>query len=327
MGCGASGGMGRKLDESSSTEDVRLKQEMAEEVARHACMLMAQQALDSVTKDGSFGDYQIGAPKTEMGAFREMQASLEKSAESAKSANQSSKEAGDSLSKAVGGGLVGSMLGGAAAAMADVGIAAGQVLGSGMDKLAADLKKYCDDVDADFAACALQVTKDLQKEIAEAYNKILKNAPFPNALGLIRGDKPYGQAQYNACNKDRIAKAFMTAVVGESPALLEALIKVTETKVGEHKVTKAWKDMCSFAKTNNPGINALDNIGKFDINKYIAEEIIKGLGDIMAKREAGIRSQPGQCSAKAYPQTLPLMFSGSDIYMCHYDTFKTESGF
>merc|ERR1719335_584118 len=107
-------------------------------------MLMAQQALDSVTKDGgNFGDYQIGAPKTEMGAFREMQASLEKSAESAKSANQSSQEAGDDVSKAVGGGLVGSMLGGAAKAMADVGIAAGQVLGSGMDKLAADLKKYC----------------------------------------------------------------------------------------------------------------------------------------------------------------------------------------
>jgi len=251
---------------------------------------------------------------------------LVKSAESAKGANQSSQEAGDSVSKAVGGGLVGSMLGGAAAAMADVGIAAGQVLGSGMDKLAADLKKYLDDIDADFAACALQVTKELQTEIAEAYNKILKNAPFPNALGLIRGDKPYGQAQYNACNKDRIAKAFMTAVVGESPALLEALIKVTETKVGEHKVTKAWKDMCSFAKTNNPGIKALDNIGNFDINKYIAEEIIKGLGDIMGKREAGIRSQPGQCSAKAYPQTLPLMFSGSDIYMGHYDTFKREMG-
>jgi hypothetical protein len=293
---------------------------MAEEVARHACMLMAQQALDTVTKDGNFGDYQIGAPKKEMGAFREMQKSLEKSAESAKGANQSSQEAGDSMSKAVGGGLVGSMLGGAVAAVADVGIAAGQALGSGFDKLAAELKNKLDDVDADFAACASQVTKEVQTDIAEAYNKILKNAPFPNALGLIRGD-----GQYNACNKDRLTKAFMTAVVGNSPALLEDLIKVTETKVGNHKVTKAWKDMCSFAKTNNPGINALDDIGNFDINKYIADEIIKGLGDIMAKREAEIRSQPDQCGAKQYSKTLPLMFSGSDIYMCHYDTFK--SGF
>lgn len=219
------------------------------------------------------------------------------------------------------GGFLGSIAGGIVQAGVNVAGAATDLAASGAG-LAAEkaIKLVADAMEAAIGALDQpfkDVGKDIfqlkENEIIAAYCTIIdKKVKIANAVECVRGNAPYGEAQYKLCKSgcvDTMHNVCKTEIT-------EDLRAVVQDEINKHLVTKMWDGMIEKYNEANQALKQYsvlkDFLGddiKLNINEYIVGEVVQQFHQLMVAREHEIRADP-KGKSEQMPVVFPKIFSG-----------------
>lgn len=315
MGCGAS--VKQVTDEQ--------KDAMSIDACKRMMSVCANHVVRNTPKDVT-----VPAPADQVKSIKDNEAALRNASLTVKGDMQDGAKAGADAAKGMAAGL-GGAVGGMLSKAADVaGQAANAVAGAGGDVAAkvfsdaADgLKNALEKVDAEFGKVGdIVVVKNADK-IMEVYQKVIDECIFNKAFELCRGEAPFGQAEYDACASDRVTKCFN----GASASLLEApLLAAVQDNLSSSSLVESWDSTIGKFNAANAELGKNELTKQFqttpielDIKKYIVQQIIISLGELMGKQEAAHRKNPAAVASD--DETFCIIFSGATVMPTHYSAF------
>jgi len=316
MGCGASAPKPASLTQ---------QEEMCKWSAKAMVIVCLQYVLNEKIKKGVVP---IQAPGSDMDGLRKMVTDLR---EAAKGLGESVGGAGDAVAEGAekvggAGGMLGGMIAGAVgAASKAVAGAVGGAGGSVLNGLAGTIEGQVAKVDAEFAKIAGTVAEANTPEIVAVYQEVLNTADFQKCLELCRGAEPFGQAEYDACEKDKITKAFMKAA---GDKIAGPLITAVDAEIDKSTLVSTWEATINNVNDANKKMTELLKVEnkeaiKLDIKEYIVAEIIKKIAEEMNTYEADIRVKPDDTRPPqaAGTATFNVCLSGKAIMAEDYKAF------
>lgn len=150
-----------------------------------------------------------------------------------------------------------------------------------------------------------------QDDVKKVFGGIIQEAKIQNVIGLVRGAKPQGPAQYKACASDAISSYFIKTQSGK---LVESLLPIALDVVAKNKAKEDWDSlMWKYDQANKKlaeyesSKSMVQEPINLDINKYIVEKTIPQFGELMGKEEAKRRENP--TTATSASSTFRLCFS------------------
>jgi hypothetical protein len=225
------------------------------------------------------------------------------------------------------GGVFGGMLGGLAAGAADLAGKAANVAASGaglvaekaIHLVAVALDEAIAAIDKPFADVGKDIFTLKEQEIVGKYVHLIKECRIPDAVSVVRGDKPWGPDQYAACSQTRCVDTFYNVCKQDTIA---GLREIVQPEIDKHVVTKTWDSVIEKINECNDALRKfkalegylMDNI-KLDINEYIITEVDKQFLEMMQSVEKQIRPCSKTYSDKTdMPRTFHMLFSGTPGY-------------
>jgi hypothetical protein len=177
-------------------------------------------------------------------------------------------------------------------------------------------------LDQPFKDVGKDIFASKENEIIAAYCTIIdKKVRIANAVQCVRGDAPYGEAQYKLC-KSGCVDTMHTVCKTE---ITEDLKTVVQGEINKHLVTKVWDGMIEKYNEANQALKKYSVLKEFlgediklDINEYIVSEVVQQFHQLMVAREIEIRASPAGKSDQM-PVVFPKIFSGHP-----YDQFTLE---
>lgn len=193
----------------------------------------------------------------------------------------------------------------------------GGVTAAVLKAMADRLEKVLDKVEGEFADTGKLIIKEKKEEMMDIYALIINRIEIPDAVTLIRGAEPWDQETYDACTPDALS-AWITET--GKLALREQLLPVSQPCIDKFTIAKTWDStieqynavMEEMKKHEFLADMTKQNEIKLDINEWIVDQTILGLGVLMGKEEEKMRKEPSGKSRK--PETFALCFSGAVPY-------------
>eukprot|EP00440_Ansanella_granifera_P029509 gb/GFBE01032050.1/.p1 GENE.gb/GFBE01032050.1/~~gb/GFBE01032050.1/.p1 ORF type:complete len:322 (+),score=93.70 gb/GFBE01032050.1/:1-966(+) len=312
MGCGAS------IGPASDAQ----KQEMASKSCYECICVCVQRAVNRAIDEKCI---KISAPTAEIEELRKASKKIRESAESLKSGSgEEAAEGGNNESKVAEGGVVASALG----ALGAVGQMASDLAGKAKDAvtavattathatmtaLADALDAPINKLDEQFSKVAVEVVTEKRVEIVGAYNAVLVNCEFYDAMKTVRGD----DYDYAHCPKDRVSVQFMSVCKDN---LMKQLSEAVMAEVEKSLVVNTWKQACEQFNACTKCVGS-DAVIKLDICQYIVNAIFEQLTEEMKKCEEVVRADPSAADSKQ-PDTFKRVFSSEPLNSFHYKEFK-----
>jgi len=312
MGCGASRCTTQQQDEVFLV------------AAKEMLLLCLQGALGQADK------IKIALP-SEVAKVRQISASLRSSTDAAKS--QLTVGAGGigaaaafqgSLEKAeAGGGMLANLGGvermmiGTAASLVDKaaeaigktgGIVAEKALGHGADSLENAVNAF----EEPLSCAGRSLVQCQHAPVLKVYSDAIEAlSPSGCWVGLVRGGKPHGAAQYKACSSDAVCAHFAKTVAEQ---LRTKLASIALDSTAKSRAKQDW-DMLMYQYDQANQMLGKSEASKplqqgpieLDLNQYILEQTLSQIGELMGKEEATLRADPAGKSRR--PATFALCFS------------------
>lgn len=292
-----------------------------EEEAKAVCIAMSKEVMKDSVKYAmceATEEIKLVAPE-QVSKMRKDIAELRSTADKAKDGGEEKPEGG--------GGMLGAIGGMVKSAADTVQGAAGSVMGMALNAIADKLEEAIDKLDASFTDIGKDIVKKKQEEALKVFFLYIGNMKILiDPIGLVRGEKPFKQEQYDAAPKDACSKCLMDRV--DSSLTFQLLGAVGEA-IEEHTAVKAWRDAINNYNSGADQINGLGSdlkITKIELNieEYICEQVIKEILRLMQIKEAQMRKNP-EASGTQYPEVFQVVFSGQRIMKPTYDKYVEQA--
>lgn len=234
----------------------------------------------------------IAAPDKELASLRKTSTNLRNAAAEAKAkvAETGHAAAGgvDKLAAKAGGGL-GSLLSKAANAVESVVDKTAEIAGGGLEHaliaLADALDGQLTKLDGKFSTVGKDVLENKKEDISATYNELISACAFEGA-----------QSACQSKGTDGISESFHTQMM---PQLTEKMAPHVKAAAAGG-VAAAWNSAIEKVNSANEKLGSTEWGAKYkqepinlDINKHINEQIWTKLGAVCGKKEAELRSAPG----------------------------------
>jgi len=207
----------------------------------------------------------------------------------------------------------------------------GKGVGAALDEAANALDAAVGKLEDPMSTVGKDIVQAKKAEIAQVYAEVipavLVDAEVP--VVLVRGKPPYRLAEYQAVPGSALSDKLASL---SRDKLAEQLEPVVKPAVDEHSALKAFAtamkahDAAVAASSKlSPKDKALEKV-EFDLGKYITQEVISKLGDLIGKEETEIRKAPSG-KYKEDPQIFATVFSGDQLTAEVWaGTFKHRKG-
>lgn len=293
-----------------------------EEEAKAVCIAMSKEVMKDSVKYAMYEaieEIKLVAPEA-VSKMRNDVAELRGAADKAKDTGGEEKQEG-------GGGMMGAIGGMVKSAVDTVQGAAGSVVGMALNAIADKLEASLDSLDASFTDIGKDIVKKKQEEALKVFYLYIGNMKILiDPIGLVRGEKPFTQKEYDAAPKDACSKCLMDRV---DKSLTFQLVGVVGEAINEHTAVKAWRDAIT---SYNSGAEKINSMGlelkitpiELNIEEYICEQVIKEILRLMQIKEAQMRKNP-EASGTQYPEVFQVVFSGQRIMKPIYDQYVEQA--
>lgn len=305
---------------------------------------MMKQALVQAYHAREKNSLEIEAPTEQMESIRKMAETLHKwSDESKAKIEELSDKVEDKLdsmadsvgevAEKMGGGMFGALAGGLASGAAAVAGKATDLAASGtgflVEKtllgLALTLDAAIKAIDDPFKAVGNDIFDAKKTELIQGYCEIIEDerVRINEAVRCVRGEPPYGPAEYNNCPSDKCVRTMQKQVTADMQKKLHTIV---QDEINKHVVTKAWDYLIETYNKANAEIKKIEDKYsmlkgisgdpfKLDINEYIVNQVIIKFYILMAVQEARIRKNPIEFSPKTdIPTLFHQLFAGAPLY-------------
>jgi len=219
---------------------------------------------------------------------------------------------------------------------------AGELVGTGvgaaLEEAANQLDAAVTKVEGPMSTVGQDIVNAKMVEIAKVYASVIpavcKDADVP--ISLVRGQPPYGQAEYDAVPGSALSDQLTKLARDELAKQLEDVVKPA---ADAHDALKAFATLmkvhdaavAASKKMTPSGSEPLEHV-KFDLCKHVIQEVISELGGLMGKEETAIRKAPeGKLKGKEEvgedPAIFAIVFSGKQLTADTWaGTFKHRKG-
>lgn len=305
---------------------------------------MMKQALVQAYHLREKNSLEIEAPTEQMESIRKMAEALHKWSDEAKAkldalgdkVEDKLDSMADSVGEAaekIGGGMMGSLVGGLAQGASAIAGKATDIAASGTGFLvekgllatALALDAAIKAIDDPFKAVGNDIFDAKKTELITGYCEIIEDerVRINDAVQCVRGQAPYGPAEYANCPSDKCVRTMQKQVTAEMQKKLHTIV---QSEIDKHIVTKVWDKLIETYNAANAEIKKIEDKYsmlkgisgepfKLDINEYIVNQVIIKFYCLMAAQEARIRKNPIDFSKKTdIPTLFHLLFSGTPAY-------------
>lgn len=220
----------------------------------------------------------------------------------------------ESSGKTGGGGFMDKMTNAIGSVAEKAGELVGKGVGAALDEAANALDAAVGKVEGPMSTVGQDIVEAKKAEIAAVYAEIIPammvDAEVP--VALIRGQAPYGMAEFQAVKGSALSDK-LTSLSRDK--LAEQLEPVVKPAIDEHSALKAFATamkaheaaVAASAKLS-PSDKVLEKV-EFDLGKYVIQEVISNLGDLIGKEETEARKAPAG-KYKEDPEIFATVFSG-----------------
>jgi len=284
--------------------------ELCAENGRRMLLMCVPQALEKSSEIKVTVPAQLAGLKASATTLREHAARMREKKE--EETNDGGAEEGSA--KTGGGGFMDKMTNAIGSVAEKAGELVGKGVGAALDEAANALDAAVGKVEGPMSTVGQDIVEAKKAEIAAVYAEVIPammvDAEVP--VVLIRGQPPYGSAEFQAVKGSALSDK-LTSLSRER--LAEQLGPVVKPAIDEHSALKAFATamkaheaaVAASAKLS-PSDKVLEKV-EFDLGKYVIQEVISNLGDLIGKEETETRSAPAG-KYKEDPEIFATVFSG-----------------
>mmetsp|Transcript_50343 Transcript_50343/g.150444 ORF Transcript_50343/g.150444 Transcript_50343/m.150444 type:complete len:309 (-) Transcript_50343:45-971(-) len=284
------------------------KEELCRSMGREMLLLCSRAALENT-------DSITVTPPKEINQLRERAADLRQKAEKAKEGKPVEEPAGEPTNKTTaeaprtGGGMAGLLHAGVAAATA----VKDQVVGKALEKIADQLEKTVDSIQAPLTNLGKNLVEQQREAIQEALDGQIGGLEWRNAVDLVRGSAPHHAAEYKAAKGDALSLYFMEH---RRVDLEKAIAPLGEDIIKKgHTSMQAWDAAIGHYNTAVSKMAELSMWApqpiELDLGKCVVAQTVASIAAAMGEKEKQFRTD--SAGKSSCPVTFGNVFSEAKL--------------